>query len=139
MSHEEVIPKHCNRCVFTLHMSERPLYTWLQKTHTIIATDGVQPKMSQFSKRHLFWVNYKVVSQLSQPIFLSFSYLNSPRHNLVIELCCSLKIFYFFMVIHSTDLQSCIYLIIGFPHKWKFSFSLLKRDLGIYAFNKILT
>ena len=29
----------------------------------------------------------KVLSQLSQPIFLSFSYLNSTRHNLVIELC----------------------------------------------------
>ena len=36
-------------------------------------------------------MNYKVVSQLYQPIFLSFSYLNSAQHNLVIELCCALK------------------------------------------------
>ena len=36
-------------------------------------------------------MNYKVVSQLYQPIFLSFSYLNSARHNLVIELCRALK------------------------------------------------
>ena len=36
-------------------------------------------------------MNYKVVSQLYQPIFLSFSYLNSAQHNLVIEVCCALK------------------------------------------------
>ena len=50
---------------------------------------------SPFSSHHLISVNYKVVSQLSQSISLSFSYLNIARHNLVIELCRALKIFYF--------------------------------------------
>ena len=40
-----------------------------------------------FSTRHLIRVNYKVVSQLSQPIFRTFSYLNSVRYSLVIEFC----------------------------------------------------
>ena len=53
--------------------------------------DGVHPKTSPFNTHHLIWVTYKVVSQLSQPIFLSFLYLNSAKHNLVIELCCALK------------------------------------------------
>ena len=52
-----------------------------------LKTDVVQLKTPPFSTRHLILVNYKVLSQLSQPIFLSFSYLNSARHNLVIELC----------------------------------------------------
>ena len=51
--------------------------------------DRVQPKTSPFSTRHLIWVNYKVVSQLAQPI-LSFLHLNNARHNLVIELCLAL-------------------------------------------------
>ena len=57
--------------------------------------DGVQPKTSPFSTSHPIWVNYKVVSQLSQPISLLFSYLNSARHYLVIELCRAHKIFKF--------------------------------------------
>ena len=32
--------------------------------------DGVQPKTPPFSTRNLIRVNYKVVSQLSQPILL---------------------------------------------------------------------
>ena len=55
--------------------------------------DRVQPKTPPFSTRNLIWVNYKVVSPLSQPILLSFLYLNSARHNLVIILCRALKIF----------------------------------------------
>ena len=58
-----------------------------------ISIDGVHPKTSPFSTRHPIWVNYKVVSQLSQPILLLCSCLNSARHNLVIELCRALKIF----------------------------------------------
>ena len=41
--------------------------------------DKVQPKTYPFSTRHLIWVNYKFVSQLYQPIFDSFSYLNIAR------------------------------------------------------------
>ena len=58
-------------------------------------SDGVQPEMSPFSTNHLIRVNYKVVSQLSQLIILSFLYLNSARYNSVIELCRALKIFHF--------------------------------------------
>ena len=46
--------------------------------------DGVQPKMSPFSTRNIIWVKYQVVSQFFQPIFLTFSYLNSERHISVI-------------------------------------------------------
>ena len=53
--------------------------------------DGVQPKTPPISTRHLIWVNYKVLSKLSQLIFLSFSYLNNARHNVVIELCRALR------------------------------------------------
>ena len=49
--------------------------------------DVVQTKTSPFSTGHFIWVNYKVFSQLYHPILLQFSYLNSARHNLVIELC----------------------------------------------------
>ena len=62
--------------------------------------DGVQPKTPPFSTRHLIWVNDKVVSQLFQPIYLSFLYLNSVGHNLVIELCCALKTFLIFVYIY---------------------------------------
>ena len=37
-------------------------------------------------------MHYKVVHYFSQPIFSLFSHLNSAQHNLVIELCCALKI-----------------------------------------------
>ena len=40
-----------------------------------------------FSTRDLIWLNYQVVSQLSQHIFFSFSYLNIARHDWVIESC----------------------------------------------------
>ena len=40
-----------------------------------------------FSINHLIWVNYKILSQLFQPIFLSCLYLHSARHISVIELC----------------------------------------------------
>ena len=50
-----------------------------------VPLDGVHPKTSPFSTNDIILVNYKVVSQLSQLIFISFSYLNSSRHNSVIE------------------------------------------------------
>ena len=53
----------------------------------------VHPKTFPFSTRHLVFENYEVVSQLSQPMFLSFSYLNSVQHNIVIGFCHALKIF----------------------------------------------
>ena len=56
-------------------------------------TDWVQPKTSPFSTRHIHSMNYKVLSKLSQPIPLLFSYLNSARHNSVIELRLALKVF----------------------------------------------
>ena len=55
-------------------------------------SDGFQPKTSHFSTRHLVGVNYKGLSQLSQPISPLFSYLNSVRHNLVIWFCREQKI-----------------------------------------------
>ena len=58
--------------------------------------DVVHPKTSPFSTRHLIWVKYKVLIQLYQLIFLSFSYLNSARHNLVIGLCREQLLIYFF-------------------------------------------
>ena len=58
-------------------------------------TYRVHPKTSPFSTRHPISANYKVVIQLSQPIFLSLSYLNSARHNLVIELCRALNVLKF--------------------------------------------
>ena len=54
----------------------------------------VQTKASPFSIRHIIWVNYKVLSQLSQPIYLEFSYLNILRHFSDVELCR--EPFYFF-------------------------------------------
>ena len=54
----------------------------------------------------------KVVSQLSQPIFLSFSYLNSARHFSVIELCRGP--FLFFAVLEKIDLQCFRYLFSRF-------------------------
>ena len=42
--------------------------------------DVVQPKMFPFSTNHLIWVNYKVVSQLFDLIYMVFSYLNSVWH-----------------------------------------------------------
>ena len=45
-----------------------------------VTNDGVQPKTPPLSTRHLIWVNYKVVSQLFQLIYLKFSYSNSVRH-----------------------------------------------------------
>ena len=61
--------------------------TWEFKQLKTSTLDGFQPKTSPFSIRHLILVIYKVVSQSSEPIFFSFSFLNSTRHNLVIELC----------------------------------------------------
>ena len=45
-----------------------------------VLSDRVQPKTSPFSSQDLIRVNYKVLSLLYLPIFLSFSYLNSAPH-----------------------------------------------------------
>ena len=57
--------------------------------------DGFQPKTSSFYTCHLIWVDYKVIGQLSQLIFLLFSNFKSARHNLVNELCLAQKIVFF--------------------------------------------
>ena len=62
-----------------------------------VTPDVVQPKTPPFSTCHLIWVNCKVLSQLSQPIYLLFSYLNIARHNLVIGLCCEQFNFLFYV------------------------------------------
>ena len=63
---------------------------WKQISH-----DEVEPDIYPFYTRHLIWVNYKVVSKLYQPIFISFSYLNSALYNSVFELCRELKVILF--------------------------------------------
>ena len=62
---------------------------WYIRSYPFLTSviDVVQPKTSPFSTRHLILVKYNFLSQLYQPISLLFSYLNSERHNLVIELC----------------------------------------------------
>ena len=49
--------------------------------------DVVHPKTYPFSTLHIIWVNCKYLSQSSQPMSLLFSYLDSVRHSLFIELC----------------------------------------------------
>ena len=56
-------------------------------TYQRFISNGVQPKPPPFSTRHLIWLNYKVVSQLFQLIYLAFSYLNIVRHFPGTELC----------------------------------------------------
>ena len=58
-----------------------------------LSLNGVHPNMSPFSTRDLIWVNYQVLSEICQLIFLSFSYLNSARHNSVVEFCRELNTF----------------------------------------------
>ena len=50
---------------------------------------------SPFSTRYLILVSYEVLSQLYQPMSILFLYLNSERHNSVIELCREQKQFIF--------------------------------------------
>ena len=52
-----------------------------------------QPKTFPFSTHDIIWVNYQFISQRSQIIFLSFSYLNSARQISIIELCRELSYF----------------------------------------------
>ena len=63
----------------------------MQEVQNILICDGVHPKTSPFYTHYIIWVYYKVLSQLSQLIFLSFSYLNSARQYSVFELCRELK------------------------------------------------
>ena len=59
--------------------------------------DRFHPKTTPFSTRHLILVNYEVLSQLYQPMSHLFSYLNSVRHNSVIELCREQIFFLWFL------------------------------------------
>ena len=86
---------------------------------------------------YLIWVNYKVVSQLSQPIFLSFSYLNSTRHNLVIELCLALKyIINFFLQLFSKPTYSFVAIeLLDLFKNAKFHFY-CSRELSVFGFKE---
>ena len=46
-----------------------------------ILHDVVQPKTTPFYTCHQIWVNYKILSQLSQPISIVFSSLNSAQQS----------------------------------------------------------
>ena len=59
----------------------------IKENHQVIKYCWFHLNMSTFSTRTLIWANQKTLSQLSQPIFLSFSCRNSPWHNSVFELC----------------------------------------------------
>ena len=51
------------------------LYLWQHiesYDSNIMFTDQVDPNMSTFSMSALIWVNHKVISQFSQPIFNEF-------------------------------------------------------------------
>ena len=57
--------------------------------------DRVQPKTSPFSMRiSFYWAKKLYINFLSQ-FFIVFWYLNSARHNLVIEFCCAIKNIFF--------------------------------------------
>ena len=47
--------------------------------------------MSPFSTHHVILGNYEVLSQIYQPMFHLFSYLNSARHSSVIGFCRELN------------------------------------------------
>ena len=53
----------------------------------ILAIRRVPTQDTPFSTRNIIGVNNEVLSQLSQPMYILFSYLNSVQHNSVIELC----------------------------------------------------
>ena len=92
--------------------------------------DGVHPKTPPFSTSHLIWVNYKVVSQLSQPVFVSFLYLNSGRHNLVIELCRALNIYIFSRLFNKSTCSFVAIELLAFLKNEKFRFY-WSRELSI--------
>ena len=63
---------------------------------TALSIDGFQPNTSPFSTHHLIWVNYEVLSRISQPMSILFSYLNNARRNSFIELCRKQNFNYFY-------------------------------------------
>ena len=83
---------------------------------------GFQPKTSPFSTRHLIWVNYEVLSQLFQPRALLFSYLNSARHNSVIELCPEQFFDFFYVVLEKNNLKffAMVFLLFSIMHFFTF-------------------
>ena len=102
-------------------------------TQVDLELEGVQPKIPPFSTRHIVSGNYKVVSQLSQPVFLSFSFLNSARPHLVIGLCRALKYFDFCLRLFSkltcgfADIK-----LLTFFKNAKLHFSFL-RELSVFG------
>ena len=89
-----------------------------------LSIDGFHPKTSPFSTRHLIWVNYEVLSQLSQPMSILFSYLNSVRHNPTIELCRD-QFFVFFYGPWKKELKFVLlwtFLIFSIMHFFTFIF-----------------
>ena len=99
--------------------------------------DVVQPKTSPFSTCHLIWVNYKVLSELSQPISLSNSHLNSARHNLVIEFCREKFIYLFFYGSRENQLEVfllCLFCFFNNAHSQIYFF----WELTILWLNQII-
>ena len=109
---------HCKITVLLVKnwvITNRPVYgvsyyyaLCLVRITISLTLDGVQPKSSHFYTRYIIEVNYKVVHYLSRPIFILFSYLNSTGHNVVIELCRALKIFFFLSRLFSKEAHSFI-------------------------------
>ena len=81
-----------------------------------LVSDGVHPKTSLFSTRHLIWVNYKFISQLFQLIYISFLYSNSVRHFLGIELCREQFVFYSSIESQLTVFSLWIFLLFSIIH-----------------------
>ena len=101
---------------------------------SFVLRDRLQPKTSHFYTRHLLRVNCKIVSQLSQPMFLSFSYLNIARHNLVIELCRALIFLNFCIWLYSKLAYSFVaneLLALFNNAKFHFYYS---RELSVFFF-----
>ena len=61
--------------------------------------DRFQINMCTFYMRTLVLVQHTVVIWLYQTNYHSFSYWNTPRHNLVFELCCGAKFFWKIIVV----------------------------------------
>ena len=99
----------------------------------------VQPKTSPFSTGDIIWVTYYVVSQLSQPIFLSFSYLNIALPNLVIDLCRALKMIQFFSRLFTKLIYSFVAIeLLAFFINAKFHFY-CSRELSVFGLKNIYT
>ena len=82
-------------------------------------------------------MNDIVVSQLFQPIYLSFLYLNSVGHNLVIELCCALIFFLIFCPHLFSKLTYSFVAIELLAFKAQISRALLSNKMEFCIYDKI--